>query len=420
MKSTLEMRTVRTKEAIKRMDGVDESGEKEIEESLNRNFKLMKEGKLKIDPNWLKPFDNDAKSVMYEDSDDLGKALDEALGKINNKRKVNEVTEFVKKSSGLSDEEFFESLGSKESELDEEFERVELEEEEHFETFGEMAKRLVEEQKETMIKSNQNTIKYEVNTMNNEELLSTALELCKADKISDADLMRIENKINKRVSLTSEIKMIKAKLGRRDYDDDNNYEPEESNPDHKDEDEYGEEEEGTKSKKKKKKKEPEKVEYESDMRSNILSEVNVLCKSNKITLNEAIQTEGCLNKGVEIPSRVADLIGIEYEDEDEEFLKADNGYLTKADLVTRNISSRTPPSKIVSHATGGESLSDEEEFNNYFFGLSKEEAIARITQLHVSGKITCDDVIRLEPYIRRGLKPPPEFKKFFEKGNWLM
>ncbi len=409
-----ESRKRRAITAMKRLHKGADSLEDEIEESLNKNFKLMKQGKLKVDLSWTKPFDDEeAKSTMYEDPEDLGKALegalDESIGKMNNKRKVNEMTEFVNKSSGMNDEEFFESLGNKESELEEE-----LEEEEHFETFNEMTDRLVEEQ---INKSEQNTIEYEVNTMNGDELLSTALELCKADKISDADLMRIESKVSKGLPLTSEIKMIKAKLGRRDYDDDESGDY----PPSTEEAETDEENESTNPKKKKKKKKPVKVEYESDMRSNILSEVNVLCKSNKITLNEAIQTEGCLNRGVELPSRVADLIGIEYEDDDDEFLKADNDFLTKADLTSRSISPRTPVSKIVSHARGGESLDEtEDEFNNYFFGLTKEEALSRITNLHVSGKLSIFDVIKLEGRIRRGVMPPAGYKKFFEKGNWLM
>ncbi len=368
----------------------------------------MKQGKLKIDPAWTKPFDDEVKSVMYEDSDDLEKTLDEAIEGISNKRKVSELGKLVEKSSGLSDEEFFKAFNNKKSELDEE----EFEEEE-FEDFDGMVKRLIKEKEQT-IKSEQNINKYEVNTMNSEELLNTALELCKADKISDADLMRIESKVSRGLSLTSEIKMIKAKLGRRDYDDDGNYEKE-SNPDHKDEDEYGEENESTNpKKKKKKKKKPAEVEYESDMRRSILNDVNVLCKSNKISLEEAIQTESRINAGLEIPERVAEVMGIEYEGEDE------YEPFEKADIVTKNISPHTPPSQIVSHATGGESLSDEEDFNSYFFGLTKEEAIARITDLHISGKIDVMDVIKLESRIRRGIEPPKEFKKFFEKGNWLV
>ncbi len=354
--------------------------EKELELTFNKKWEMAISGKLQPRPEWLKPIP-DYETGDYEtddyDNDKLEKALDRALITIETKR----------------------------------VHRFKLNEKKYFESFDNMIDTI----------TNRNQIG--VSNMNKENVLEIALELSKSGQISDSDLTKIESRLNKGIALESKwIKLIKGKLKKEDDDyegsEDDEYEDEDED-DYSTEAEYGEEfeeddeneyenEEEEKERIKKKKKKSNQVEYESDMKSQILSECTELCKSDKISLVELIRTEECVNKGLILPERVSNFLGIEYDDE-----------LSKADLVGYNPSfNQRQPTKGKDIATPGEEFGDESEFNNYF-GLTQEEALDRLTDLHIDGKIDTLAVTKLEGRIRKNLPLPKAYEKFFKKGSWL-
>ena len=127
-----------------------------------------------------------------------------------------------------------------------------------------------------------------------------------------------------------------------------------------------------------------------------------------------IRTESRLNKGLEIPERVANLIGFEYE---EEFEKS--GELGDDDYDSAAYHENDYKQSGRNLATGGEGIEDGSDFNNYF-GLTKDEALDRMTQLHREGKIETAVIPKLESRIRRNLRLPKEYEILFKRGKWLM
>ena len=359
--------------------------QKMFEDSFNQALILLKHNALRVLPEWLKPIPSKRLKKSYDDDDYGSELLEKAVN--------NAIIEMNMNSRMKSRR---------------------LNEDEYFEDFNNMVDSITTKQK---------IHRGVTKAMNKSEILETALELMKSGDLTETEVSKIEGRLNRGAPLEARwIGLIKGKAKAEDDDyDENEDELEESI----DEDEYDEDE--ILRKKKKKKRSPpandeeaeygeeqertgKSVDYDTETREIILGEVIELCKSDKITLEEAIQVENCVNKGIMLPERIERVLGVEYVDEDD---------LLKADTVSDSSSGhrRRKPSKVYDTARGGEDFEDD-DFNTYF-GMSTEEALDRLTDLHFAGKISTMAVIKLESRIRKGAEIPKEFEKYFKKGKWL-
>ena len=369
--------------------------EKELESLVDEKWNLVLLGKIRAEPGWLMPIPSSKlklSSDMSGNEDKLEKSLDRALTLMKKRKRI-------KNSKILNEGRFFKG-------------------------FDNMVDRI------TANTLNKNKNQIGVFTMNKESVNTIATELMKSGVISLDDTIKIERCMNKGIPLRNDwADLIKAKMKKEDDKDEHGkvYEADDEDYDYDDDDEYnkteaefGEEEESEEDEKKvnKRKSKVRKVEYESDMKSEMLLECTVLCKSNKISLSELILTESRLNKGLELPKRVANIMGIEYEDEDE-LLKGDSAGRYPGDTVDYNQSSNyRQPTEERSIATPGEEFGDEGDFNQYF-GLTQEEALDRNNNIFRDGKIDIPTMTKIEGRIRKNLPLPKGYEKFFKKGNWL-